>query len=156
MRAVSNTVLDSRLRGNDRTDGTMIGVVIVAHGSLPEAFIHTATLIGGAELKAVTGVAVTGQENPEQLRGLLSAAIKKVNAGAGVAVFTDMFGGTPSNIALSFLKDNEVEVVSGLNLPMLVDMLYLREGKSLKEFCSQLAEIGRGSIRLASQYLQNA
>jgi PTS system mannose-specific IIA component len=133
----------------------IIGIVIVAHGSLPEAFLQTAAMIGGAELKGVAAVPVTGQEKPEQIRERLQEAIKKVNEGVGVAVFTDMFGGTPSNIALSFLKENEVEVVSGINLPMLVDLIYSRDGRSLRDFCAQLAEIGRGSIRLASQYLQN-
>ncbi|NLH50302.1 MAG: PTS sugar transporter subunit IIA [Myxococcales bacterium] len=133
----------------------MVGVVIVAHGNLSGEILKTASLIVGSPLQGVSSVSLTGQEKPDEVRERIEAAIKEVNAGHGVMVFTDMFGGTPSNIALSFLKEDKVEVVSGFNLPMLVDMVYSREGKSLRELSQQLAEIGRSSIRLASEYLRN-
>lgn len=133
----------------------MIGVVIVAHGCLSEEIINTTAMIVGERMPGVTGVAVTGMENPEEIRRSIEDAIKQVDNGDGVVVFTDMFGGTPSNIALSFLKDNEVEVISGVNLPMLVDMVYSRSDRTLAALSRQLTEIGRSSIRTASDYLRH-
>jgi PTS system mannose-specific IIA component len=132
----------------------MIGIVIVAHGPLAEALAQTAALIVGGAPPAVATVAVTGLEQPDRLKDQIQAAVKQVNQGFGVVLFTDMFGGTPSNIALSFLKENEVEVVSGVNLPMLVDILYTRTGKTLAEFCRATVDAGRSSIQLAGEYLQ--
>lgn len=128
---------------------------MVAHGSLSEELIGTTKMIVGDELSGMVGVAIHDLDQPENIRRELEKAIQAVNQGAGVVVFTDMFGGTPSNIALSFLKDQEVEVISGVNLPMLVDLVYSREGKTLVDLSRQSAEIGRNSIRRISQYLQN-
>ncbi len=133
----------------------MVGIVVVAHGSLSNELIGTTKMIIGEELAGVVGVAIQDLDQPDGIRQQVEKAIKTVDQGAGVVVFTDMFGGTPSNIALSFLKDQEVEVISGVNLPMLVDMIYSREGKTLVELSSQSAEIGRNSIRRISQYLRN-
>lgn len=132
----------------------MVGIVIVAHGGLSEELVSTTRLIIDGELPAVTSVAISGLEEPHEIKQSIEQAIAQVDDGDGVVVFTDMFGGTPSNIALSFLSENEVEVISGVNLPMLVEMVYTREGKTLSEVAGQLADTGRKSIQTASQYLR--
>jgi len=133
----------------------MIGIVIVAHGGLAEEIVNTTAMIVGEKPPAIVGVAVTGLEKPEEIRQQIDAAIRSVDRGRGVVVFTDMFGGTPSNIALSFLKENHVEVISGVNLPMLVDMIYSRGDGTLDGLSRQLADVGRNSIRTASDYLRH-
>lgn len=132
----------------------MVGIVVIAHGGLSEELINTTGMIVEKPPPGVTGVSITGEEEPEDIQQMIKKAIDSVDEGDGVVLFTDMFGGTPSNIALSFLADNQVEIISGVNLPMLIDIMYTRESKSLAEIASQLAETGRSSIRLASQYLK--
>jgi mannose PTS system EIIA component len=133
----------------------MVGFVIVAHGDLPQEMIKTTELIVGGKLEGVSSVSITGIDQPERIRADIEKAIAQVETGDGVVVFTDMFGGTPSNIALSFLKDNKVEVISGVNLPMLVDLIYSRKERGLADLCQNLVDVGRSSIHLASEYLRS-
>jgi len=132
----------------------MVGIVIIAHGNLAEELLRTTSLIVEQELPSVVSIPITGQEDADEITGLIKNAIKQADDGDGVVVLTDMFGGTPSNVALSFLIENKVEVISGVNLPMLLDMAYSREGRSLADLAQQLAETGRSNILLASQYLK--
>ncbi|MDP8221853.1 MAG: PTS sugar transporter subunit IIA [Candidatus Lernaella stagnicola] len=133
----------------------MVGIVLVAHGGLPKELLETTQLIIGEKLPAISIVSITGVEKPDEIRLQIQNAITQVDTGEGVLMFTDMFGGTPSNIALSFLKEDTVEVVSGVNLPMLVEMAYARREGKLGDLSRQLSEIGRGSIHIASEYLRN-
>lgn len=132
----------------------MVGIVVVAHGGLSDELIRTTAMIIEDEMISVHSVPITGLEDPDEIKHRIQLAVKQANDGDGVLILTDMFGGTPSNIALSFLQEDQVEVISGVNLPMLVDLVYSREGKTLAELAFQLAETGRNNILLASQYLR--
>jgi len=132
----------------------MIGVLIIAHSELAGELISAAEHIVG-KMEHVVGVAVTPHQSVEQLRGQIAQAIKVVNKGDGVLILTDMFGGTPSNISLSFLQEDKVEVVTGVNLPMVVRMATYRGNKlSLKELARHIMGYGRDNIYLASELLQ--
>mgnify|MGYP005867741075 CR=1 FL=1 len=133
----------------------MIGVLIVAHSDLAKELISATELIVG-QTELITSVSVSPKHNVEQLRGQISQAIKKVDRGKGVLILTDMFGGTPSNISLSFLEEEKVEVVTGVNLPMMVKAATSRNNeKSLKDLARYIAGYGRESIYLASELLQS-
>lgn len=131
----------------------MVGVVIAAHGNLGQELLQTMIfIIGSAEqMKALT---VDPSIDVQVIQKNIQKAIKEVDAGDGVLVLTDMFGGTPSNISLSFLEDNKVEVVTGVNLPMLIRLCQCRSGgKGLKEVAEEVVTYGRKSISLASEIL---
>lgn len=130
----------------------MIGVLITTHGSLGSELIKAAELIRGS-LKGIIHVSVDQTKGVEDLKKEISTAIKKLDQGRGVLILTDLFGGTPSNISLSFLKEGKVEVITGVNLPMLLKLPDIREGMSLKEFAQSIKEYGIKNISLASEIL---
>ena len=130
----------------------MIGVLITTHGNLGSELIRAAELIKGA-LNGVSHVSVDQTKGVEEIKKEINAAIKKLDKGQGVLILTDLFGGTPSNISLSFLKEGKLEVVTGVNLPMLLKISDSREGLNLKEFASYLKEYGKKNIYLASELL---
>ncbi|MDH4227469.1 MAG: PTS sugar transporter subunit IIA [Deltaproteobacteria bacterium] len=133
----------------------MIGAVIVTHGTLAEALLESArTIVESAENVAAIGV--KGDESFDELKAKISLAIKSVDSGSGVMVFTDMFGGTPANIVLTLHEEGRIEVLTGVNLPLMIKFLTARKGRSLKEFSSALVEHGRKSIVLASGVLGGA
>jgi PTS system mannose-specific IIA component len=130
----------------------MIGVLITTHGNLGSEFIKAVELIRGS-LKAVTHLSIDQTKSVEELKKEISTAIRKLDQGQGVLILTDLFGGTPSNISLSFLKEGKVEVVTGVNLPMLLRLSEAREGISLKEFAVSVKDYGMKNIYLASEIL---
>jgi PTS system mannose-specific IIA component len=130
----------------------MIGVLITTHGNLGSELIRAAELIKGG-LKGVTHVSVDQTKGVEEIKKEISTAIKKLDQGQGVLILTDLFGGTPSNISLSFLKEGKLEVVTGVNLPMLLKISDSREGMKLKEFAFYLKDYGKKNIYLASELL---
>jgi len=130
----------------------MIGVLITTHGSLGSELIKAAELIRGS-LKGIIHVSVDQTKGVEDLKKEISTAIKKLDQGRGVLILTDLFGGTPSNISLSFLKEGKVEVITGVNLPMLLKLPDIREDMSLKEFAQYIKEYGIKNISLASEIL---
>jgi len=130
----------------------LIGVVIVTHRSLGEELLRTAEEIVG-KLPAVETVSIHASEKIDKARGKIEAAIKSVDSGSGVLIFTDMFGGTPSNLGLSFLKKDSLEVITGVNLPMLVKLASLRQEGSLKEVAQRLCRYGQKNILAASDFL---
>ena len=132
----------------------MIGIVIATHGQLGEVFIETAELIFGSRPDAMIAVSVNLKEDADRLRNKIAKGIKAVNRKEGVLVFTDMFGGTPSNISYSFLDEGRVEVLSGVNLPMLLKALDKRSRMDIGELSLCLEEFGRQSISLASAILK--
>ena len=132
----------------------MIGIVIATHASLGAALIEAAEFILEGPFKHVDFVSVDLKENAEDLRKKIAQGIKKVNNGEGVLILTDMFGGTPSNLSLSFLEEGKVEVVTGINLPILIRSLNKREGKSLQELSQEVYNYGKKSISLASSILK--
>ncbi len=130
----------------------MVGLVIVCHEDMGAELVRAAEMIVG-RIEAVETVGVKQESAPETLRDRIQGAIKKVDRRKGVMLFTDMFGGTPSNIALAFLGDS-VEVVSGVNLSMLIKFANHREEKSLPELARLVQEAAQKSIVIASQMLK--
>ncbi|HOE80117.1 MAG TPA: PTS sugar transporter subunit IIA [Smithellaceae bacterium] len=130
----------------------MIGVLITTHGNLGNELIHAAESIKG-KLKGVMHVCVEQSRGVEELKKEISGAIKKLDKGQGVLILTDLFGGTPSNISLSFMKEGKIEVVTGVNLPMLLKLSDVKEGISLNEFARFIKDYGKNNISLASEIL---
>jgi PTS system mannose-specific IIA component len=131
----------------------MIGIVIVTHCNLGQELIKAAEFIVG-NLKQVKAVSLNPQDEVNALRGKIVRAIEEVDSGEGVILLTDMFGGTPSNISLSFLSEGNVEVVTGVNLPMLIGLAGRREGKSLHQAAGEIKDYGIRSIALAGEILK--
>lgn len=130
----------------------MIGLVVVCHQDMGAELIKAAEMIVG-KIEAVAAVSVKQDSAPEMLRDEIQAAIKKVDRKKGVMLFTDMFGGTPSNIALAFLGD-AVEVVTGVNLSMLIKFANHRDEKSLPDLAKLVQEAAQKSVVIASQMLR--
>jgi len=131
----------------------MVGVVLVTHPHLGDEFVRSAELICG-KLPGLATVSIETRKGVEELRREIAEAIRSVDFGDGVLILTDMFGGTPSNMSLAFLQEGRVEVLSGLNLPMLIKISNCREGQSLKELAKTIKEAGQRNINLASEILQ--
>ncbi len=132
----------------------MIGIVIVTHSQLGEALIEAAAFILGRKPEATVAVSVDLNENAEKLRNQIEKAIRKVQQDKGVLVLTDMFGGTPSNLSYSFLEDGKIEVISGVNLPILIKANTARQEKELSALAVALEAFGKRSISLASGILK--
>jgi len=134
----------------------MVGIIIICHCNLSTELLNVVKLIVG-DVKNMSAVSVDPQESPEDSFKRISKAIKAVDSGDGVLMLTDMFGGTPSNLSLPFLDDAHIEVLTGVNLPMLVRLITLREGKkrNLLELAKDLKEYGRRNICIASEILKN-
>ncbi|MBN2372743.1 PTS sugar transporter subunit IIA [bacterium] len=131
----------------------MVGVVIVAHGKLAQAFKEGTELIMGSQ-EYFEAVSIEAQNKVDLARERLKDAIEKVDQGEGVLILTDMFGGTPSNLSLSFLEERTVEVLTGVNLPMLIKLVNLRqESATLKLLKEKLCFYGREKIVAASDLL---
>ncbi len=130
----------------------MIGVLITTHGNLGQEFIKAVELIKG-DLKGVLHLSMDQTKGVEELKKEIATALKKLDQGQGVLILTDLFGGTPSNISLSFLKEGKVEVVTGVNLPMLLRLSEAREGFSLRDFAVSIRDYGMKNIYLASEIL---
>jgi len=130
----------------------MVGLVIICHEDMGAELVRAAEMIVG-RIEAVETVSVKQDSAPETLRDRIQSAIKKVDRKKGVMLFTDMFGGTPSNIALAFLGDS-VEVVSGVNLSMIIKFANHRDEKALPELARLVQEAAQKSIVIASQMLK--
>lgn len=130
----------------------MIGLVVVCHEDMGVELVKAAEMIVG-KIDAVATVSVKHESAPDLLRDEVQAAIKKVDHKKGVMLFTDMFGGTPSNIALAFLGES-IEVVTGANLSMLIKFANHREEKSLAELALLVQEAAQKSVVIASQMLK--
>jgi len=132
-----------------------IGVVLVTHYRLGEELLQALRLIvpDAPEFQAVS---IEPTQGVDQMRTAIGAALEKADRGQGVLVLTDMFGGTPSNISLSFLKDHPVEVVTGVNLPMLIKLATGVDPQPLDELATFIKEYGRRNISVASEILPDA
>ncbi len=130
----------------------MIGVVVVTHYRLGEQLLQALRLIV-PEAPPFYAVSVEPDQPVEEMRRRIEEAIKTAEQGEGVLVLTDMFGGTPSNIALSFLSEHRVEVVTGVNLPMLVKLATLSEPSPLDELARFIKNYGQRNISVASEIL---
>ncbi|MBZ0272623.1 PTS sugar transporter subunit IIA [bacterium] len=132
----------------------MIGMVIVAHGGLADEFIQTTQTILGKDLENSASVAINALEDPEAIAEKIETAVRATDSGDGVIIFTDMFGGTPSNVALTLLKEGQVEVITGMNLPMILKLAESRNGRPLAEIVRDLVETGRQHLALANDLLR--
>jgi PTS system mannose-specific IIA component len=132
----------------------MIGIVIVTHRQLGDALIEAAAFIMGNRPEALVSVSIDLNESANVLRGKIADGIKKVKSEDGVLILTDMFGGTPSNLSYSFLEEGHIEVISGVNLPILIQAANTRNKMSLNELAVKLEEFGKKSISLASGILK--
>jgi PTS system mannose-specific IIA component len=130
----------------------MIGVVIVTHGGLAKEFRAALEHVVGRQERLET-VSIGPDDDMERRRQDLIAAIRRVNAGQGVVVLTDMFGGTPSNLAISVMEETGAEVVAGINLPMLIKLVSVRGELALVAAVTAAKEAGRKYISVASQVL---
>ncbi|GAF68022.1 unnamed protein product [marine sediment metagenome] len=132
----------------------MVGIVIVGHCNLAEELYRVVKMIVG-EVENICPVYVDLNEPPEDSIKKVAKAIQKVDKGDGALVLTDMFGGTPSNLSLSFLEEGKVEVLTGVNLPMLIRLITLRDnGGKLLELAKDLKSYGRKNICIASEILK--
>jgi PTS system mannose-specific IIA component len=132
----------------------MTGILTVTHGNFGKILAETVEFILDKTIENVLSVSVIPNEDPEILKKKIKQGIKKVKSDKGVIIFTDMFGGTPSNISYSFLDEGLIEVISGLNLPLLLKAVTIRDKSiPLDEMTSTLIEHGKKSISLASGIL---
>jgi PTS system mannose-specific IIA component len=130
----------------------MIGVVVVTHYRLAEEFMRALSLIVG-ERENFRAIGLDPQSTPEEMRSRIDKAVREVDREQGVLLLVDMFGGTPSNLCLSFLDEDHIEVVTGLNLPMLVKVAQLKEAPPIHDVATLLRDYGRKNIRVATDVL---
>jgi len=130
----------------------MIGVVVVTHGRLGTELIKTAEFILG-RIENAAAVSIDDQRSPDLLRADIEQAVKAVDKGNGVLILTDMFGGTPSNLSLSLLSNGRIEVLSGVNLPMLIKLIQCRNQMKLIDLAQAVSTYARNSINVAGQLL---
>ena len=128
------------------------GVVIVTHYRLGEEFLQALRLIV-PDAPPFQAVSIDPKQSVDQMREAIADALRRVETGEGVLILTDMFGGTPSNMGLSFLEEHRVEVVTGLNLPMLIKLATMTEKRPLEELAAFIKEYGPRNIRVASEIL---
>ncbi|MGD8702844.1 MAG: PTS fructose transporter subunit IIA [Desulfosarcina sp.] len=132
----------------------MIGVLVVTHCRLGDALLEAADFILGERPEAMAAVSIDLNENADKLRKKIADGIKNVKSDEGILILTDMFGGTPSNLSYSFLEEGRIEVISGVNLPILIRAASARKNQSLSELASNLESFGKKSISLASGILK--
>jgi len=130
----------------------MIGMVLVTHGQLAHELIAALEHVVGPQEKVVS-VCIGPDDDMEQRRGEILQSAKEVDDGGGVVLLTDMFGGTPSNLAISVMDKANVEVIAGVNLPMLIKLASVRGSESLTDAVASAQEAGRKYINIASQLL---
>ena len=130
----------------------MIGIVLVTHGRLAAEFRAALEHVVGPQ-EQIESITIGPDDDIEQRRQDIVSAVTKVNSGAGVVVLTDMFGGTPSNLAISCMSRPKVEVLAGINLPMLVKLAKVREERSLPDAIAMAQEAGRKYVTIASRVL---
>ena len=130
-----------------------IGVVVITHGQLATELVNAAETIVG-DLTHMAAVSIGWHDDAQDARVEIGAAIERVQRGAGVLLLTDMFGGTPSNLGLTFLEADKVEVISGVNLPMVIKLARLQGSQALLDVARDMREQGRNAIWVASDLLR--
>ncbi len=130
----------------------MIGLVLVTHGRLALEFIDALEHVVGPQSN-IAAVCVGPDDDPKKRRREIIDSVAKVDDGDGVVLLTDMFGGTPSNLAISVLDQGQVEVIAGVNLPMLIKLASVRDKEPMESAVAQAQEAGRKYINVASQLL---
>jgi PTS system mannose-specific IIA component len=130
----------------------MIGIVLVTHGRLADEFRSALEHVIGPQ-KQIETITIDPKDNIDSRRNEIIEAVKRVDSGNGVAILTDMFGGTPSNLAISVMNSPNIEVLAGINLPMLVKLATVRDECPLAEAVNQAQLAGRKYINIASRVL---
>ena len=130
----------------------MIGLILVTHGRLAEEFVSAMEHVVGPQT-AIATVCIGPSDDMEKRRKEIAASIKKVDSGAGAIILTDLFGGTPSNLAISLLDAGRVEVIAGINLPMLIRLAGARKDMDLAAATAAARDAGRNYITIASEFL---
>lgn len=133
----------------------MIGLLIISHCDLGKEFLNAAELIMG-KLEAADSISITQTTESKEILNEISKKINALDQGQGVLVLTDMFGGTPSNLSLSFLQEEMVEVLTGVNLPMVISVAKDRDRLTLSDLGEKAQQAGKQSITLAGKLLKNA
>ena len=130
----------------------MIGVILVTHGRLAEEFVNAMEHVVGAQ-DAIATICIGPNDDMEARRKDIARAIAKVDSGSGAVILTDLFGGTPSNLAISLLERGRTEVIAGINLPMLIRLAGARKELDLMGAAAAARDAGRNYITLASEFL---
>lgn len=130
----------------------MIGMVLVTHGNLADEFVSAMEHVVG-EQPAVATICIGPSDDMEQRRSEIASAVNKVNDGGGVVILTDLFGGTPSNLAISLMETGHIEVIAGINLPMLIRLAEARKKKPINEAVVAARDAGKNYITIASEFL---
>jgi PTS system mannose-specific IIA component len=130
----------------------MIGMILVTHGRLAEEFVHAMEHVVGQQPDVAT-VCIGPHDDMEARRKEIAQAIKQVDSGSGTVILTDLFGGTPSNLAISLLKPGKTEVIAGINLPMLIRLAGARKEMALAAAAAAARDAGRNYITIASEFL---
>ncbi len=133
----------------------MIGIIVVTHGALGNELIAVAEHVVGRQ-QALSPINIGPEDDIERRRNEIIAKVKEVDDGSGVAILTDMFGGTPSNLAISVMQPGTVEVVAGVNVPMLIKLISVRNSMALLPAVMTAQEAGRKYINVASNLLKKA
>lgn len=132
----------------------MVGVIIVAHLKLSEEFLEAARIISNSNLDHFKAVSINLHDDPDQAREKILAAVKRIDTGDGILILVDMFGGTPSNLSLSLLDKGKTEIITGANLPMILEAASSSQTVPLSELVDILISGGRGGIRSAGEILE--
>src|SRR4030067_555381 len=132
----------------------MVGILVVSHGGLADALIASVQSLVG-NLQRTRGVSIWPKEKGEEVKDRIRKEMAKVDDGDGVVILTDILGGTPTNLSLSFLEKERVEGVTGGNMPLLLTLSSYRKGRSLREIGKLVKKSGRRSIILAKQLLES-
>jgi|TARA_R110002073_G_scaffold87297_1_gene207364 mannose PTS system EIIA component len=133
----------------------MIGIVVVTHGRLAEEFVAAVEHVVGP-LDSCASICIGPDDDMEQRRDEIRSASEDVDTGSGTIILTDMFGGTPSNLAISLIDKDKVEVVAGVNLPMIIKLAEARGRESLADLAQNAADAGRRYIAVASELIDGA
>ena len=131
----------------------MIGMVLVTHGRLADEFIAATEHVVGPQ-DSIRAISIGPEDDMEKRRNDIVMAVEEVDSGSGVILLTDMFGGTPSNLAISLLDRANVEVIAGINLPMMIKLAKIRQSEGLAEAVAKAQESGRKYINVASILLK--
>ena len=130
----------------------MIGLILVTHGKLADEFVAAMAHVVGKQ-DGIAAISIGPEDNMEKRRADIGMAVKKVDTGGGVIILTDLFGGTPSNLAISLMRKGKVEVIAGINLPMLIRLAKARCCMPLEQAVVAARDAGRSYITIASEFL---
>jgi PTS system mannose-specific IIA component len=131
----------------------MVGIIIAAHVQLAEELLKAAEMITDRQLDNFKTVSINPSDHPEKARKKILAAVKSIDTGEGVLILVDMFGGTPSNLSLSLLAEGKIEIITGVNLPMIIEAADKSQKETLAELVNVLSLSGREGVRSASEIL---